>query len=93
MAHHFYVYYRVRSDGAEAARACVARLQSELERKTGIRGRTLARCDEPELWMEVYENVSDRTAFESALSDASRALGLAAYLAAESARTVECFRD
>jgi Domain of unknown function (DUF4936) len=93
MAHHFYVYYRVRPDAADAARACVARLQSEVERKTGIRGRRIARCDEPELWMEVYENVSDRAGFEAVLDDTAGAVGLDAHLVPESARKVECFRD
>jgi quinol monooxygenase YgiN len=93
MAHHYYVYYRVRREATDAARACVAELQAGIEREAGICGRALARCDEPELWMEVYEDVRDRTAFEATLSAAALASGLARHLEPGSARTVECFRD
>jgi hypothetical protein len=93
MAHHYYVYYRVRPEVTDAARACVAQLQAGIEREVGVRGRTLARCDESELWMEVYENVRNRTAFEATLSAVAEASGLAQHLEPGSARKVECFRD
>ncbi len=93
MAHHFYVYYRVQPGAVDAARECVARLQASLEGRTGIRGRTLSRCDEPDLWMEIYEHIVDRAAFETALHDAEGAADLALHLVPGSARKVECFRD
>lgn len=93
MAHHLYVYYRIRPEAAAAARRCVDRLQAALEVRTGIRGRMLARCDEPELWMEIYEHVVDRAGFETALLDAVGGADLAPHLAPGSVRKVECFRD
>jgi hypothetical protein len=93
MAHHFYVYYRVRPDAMKAAGASVVQLLAAIERATGVRGRRLARCDEPALWMEIYEGVADRAAFEAVLAEAARAANLEAHLGSGSARTVECFRD
>jgi hypothetical protein len=93
VTHHYYVYYRVRRAATDAARACVAQLQAGVERRTGIRGRMLTRCDEPELWMEVYDNVRDRPDFEAILDAAVLASGLATHLEPGAARKVECFRD
>jgi hypothetical protein len=93
MAHHYYVYYRIRREATDAARTCVAQLQAGVERQTGIRGRTLTRCDEPELWMEVYDNVLDRAKFEATLNAAALASGLAKHLELGATRTVECFSD
>ena len=93
MAHHYYVYYRVRREATDAARTCVAQLQAGVDRQTGIRGRRLTRCDEPELWMEVYDDVRDRAAFEAILSAAALATGLATHLEPGATRTVECFSD
>jgi hypothetical protein len=53
----------------------------------------LTRCEEPELWMEVYENVRDRTGFEATMSAAAVGSDLARHLESGSARKVECFRD
>jgi len=93
MAYHYYVYYRIRREATDAARTCVAQLQGGVERQTGICGRMLTRCDEPELWMEVYENVRDRTGFEATMSAAAIGSDLARHLESGSARKVECFRD
>jgi len=93
MAHHFYVYYRVRPSAVDAARAALGRMQLELARSAGVTGRVVVRCDEPELWMEIYENVPDPRGFETALAVLSRDCGLDAQLVEGSGRTVECFRD
>ncbi len=93
MAYHFYVYYRVRPEARDTARALVARLQLDLARATGVEGRTVIRTDEPELWMEIYENVVERGPFEATLARAGAETGLAEHLIRGSGRTVECFRD
>ena len=59
---HFYVYYRVAADTA-ATRATIRALLSEVETRTGIAGRLLARCDDPSTWMEVYESVPKAAMF------------------------------
>ena len=65
-ATHFYVWYTVTSDRADAVRA-VAALIAAVEDETGVAGRVLARRDDASTWMEIYENVGDAAAFERAL--------------------------
>ena len=86
---HFYVYYRVDGDMA-AARAKIAALTAEVEARTGVSGRLLARCDDPSTWMEVYEPVRDAAAFARALAACVRKTGAAA-VAADGMRRIECF--
>ncbi len=71
-----YVWYRVAADTAHA-RSAVAALFSDVERRTGIGGRLLARVDDPTTWMEVYEAVGDSDAFARALDEAASALEVA----------------
>lgn len=86
---HFYVYYRVAADTAES-RALIAALMAEVEARTGISGRLLARCEDPSTWMEVYEAVVDANAFLSALDGSVRTNG-AASVAINGRRTIERF--
>jgi hypothetical protein len=78
-ASHVYVYYRVAAD-SPAARATIATLLAEVEARTGVAGRLLARCDDPRTWMEVYEPVTDAPAFTrhlAALAHRHRAAAVA----------------
>jgi len=93
VSHHFYVYYRIRSDAAAGAHASVARLSREVEQRTGVLGHLVRRMDDPTLWMEVYQNVADATAFAVVLNEAARNAGIAAHLAEDGARKTERFRD
>lgn len=86
---HFYVYYRVDGDPV-AARAKIAALIAEVEARTGIAGRLLARCDDPSTWMEVYEPVRDAAPFARALAACVRRVG-AAVVATDGIRRIECF--
>ena len=86
---HFYVYYRVTADTAES-RALIEALMVEVEARTGIAGRLLARCEDPSTWMEVYEGVVDAAAFLSALDGCVRTNG-AASVAIDGRRTIERF--
>lgn len=86
---HFYVYYRVDGDMV-AARAKIAALIAEVEARTGISGRLLARCEDPSTWMEVYEPVRDAARFARALATCVRRTGAAA-VAADGIRRIECF--
>jgi hypothetical protein len=65
-ATHFYVWYTVTSDRADAVRV-VAGLIAAVEDQTGVAGRVLARRDDASTWMEIYENVGDAAAFGRAL--------------------------
>ena len=86
---HFYVYYRVAADTA-ATRAAIRRLMAEVEARTGISGRLLARCDDPSTWLEIYEPVRNVRAFARTLSTCVRK-SAATQVAAEGIRTSECF--
>ncbi len=88
---YYYVYYRIALDHADAAARAVRRILADVEKCTGIAGRRLRRSDDTLLWMETYEGIRDRAAFESALAAAVKESGLARCLAAGGARTVERF--
>jgi hypothetical protein len=73
----YYVYYKVEPARAEALRPAIERLFSAIEKETGVRGRWLRRRDDPSTYMEVYEGVTNETAFEAVLARESAGLGLA----------------
>lgn len=50
--------------------------QSDLQARTGVVGRFLRRADDPWTWMEIYENVADVPAFDTALEEAIERHGL-----------------
>jgi len=66
-ATHFYVYYRIVADTA-AARERIGALMADVEARTGIAGRLLARCDDPSTWMEVYAPVTRAATFRRVLA-------------------------
>ncbi|MCI3208381.1 MULTISPECIES: DUF4936 family protein [Pandoraea] len=92
-----YVYYRVSTTHADAARQAVARLFALTATQFGVSGRLQSRADASpndaaqhvSTWMERYDNVD--AAFIAALPQMVMACGLAAYLEGE--RHVECFVD
>ena len=71
----YYVYYEV--EEAEALRPKVARLFEKIKAATRIQGRWMRRRDDPSTCMEVYEGVSDESAFEAVLERESAAFGVA----------------
>ncbi|HYD56298.1 MAG TPA: DUF4936 family protein [Burkholderiales bacterium] len=73
----YYVYYKVEPARAEALRADVQSLFERVERACGVRGRWMRRRDDPETFMEVYEDVQDAEAFESLLEREGAAFGFA----------------
>jgi hypothetical protein len=72
----YYVYYRVDLTRLEYFRTEVEILFNTIKSKTGIHGRWMHRRDDPSTYMEVYEGVTDETAFEALLAHASENLGL-----------------
>jgi hypothetical protein len=86
---HFYVYYRIIADTA-AARATIGELMADVEARTGVPGRLLARSDDPSTWMEIYEPIGNPGAFARTLATCVRKCAAAA-LAADGIRTVERF--
>ncbi len=86
----FYIYYRVPAEDAARVRGMVEELQRVLAARAGVTGRLLRREDDPETWMEIYENVPDAEGFELLLQEELQRLGLDAL--AGSARHTEIFR-
>jgi len=93
VACHYYIYYRVDPAVFQRAASDVARAQAELFSAHGIRGRRLSRTDQPNLWMEVYEAVSDRAGFEAGLAEVVARFGLENHLVSGAQRHIECFED
>ena len=73
----YYVYYKVSADRLEEIRGRVESLFSEVEKKTGVRGRWMHRRDDPTTYMEVYEGIQDERSFEALLEREGAKLGLA----------------
>ena len=86
---HYYVWYRVHGNQADAQRV-IAALQDDVAARTAVRGRVLVRRDDPATWMEIYEGVSAPEAFERELAAAVVHHGAAA-MAHQGARHVEAF--
>jgi uncharacterized protein DUF4936 len=92
MALSYFVYYRVHDDAPDA-RSRVMDALFHVAAATGVRGRLLVKREEPALWMEVYEPVSDVDRFEAALADAVAACLLDRLLLPGGVRHVECFTE
>ena len=90
MSASYYVYYRTQAEAGEVQRV-VAELQRLLERETGVRGRLMRRADDPSTWMEIYEGVVARDAFERAALAAVERSGFARLLEGDARRHVERF--
>lgn len=92
MAYSFYVYYRVDPAKAGLCEPRVRELLALVKKVTGIQGRLMNKRGEPNLWMEVYENVPDESRFEWELAEAAGKLKIAEHLQG-GGRHVECFKS
>jgi len=86
----YYIYYRSAA-AAQQIRGTVAAMQAALARETGVAGRLLRGVDDPSTWMEIYEDVSDRSEFETELAAAVDRFGLESLLGAGAVRHLERF--
>ena len=91
MAWSYYIYYRVDTGQTAACAAAVQKLLAAVRASTHIQGRVLKKRNEPLLWMEIYENVTDEAKFEWALAEAVAGSGITALLQPGSTRHSECF--
>lgn len=90
---HFYIYYRIAPDFADEAKLAIRELQAHLAKDSGIQGRLLFKHDDPTLWMEIYEQVTDAQAFEKSLTTALNLLQIEKWLKQGSVRQMEQFLD
>lgn len=91
MTWNYYIYYRVDAARTGPCAVAVEFLLDAVKRETGVAGRVLKKRNEPLLWMEIYENVTDAEAFEWALAEAAAASGISNLLQDGSSRHTECF--
>lgn len=71
---HTYIYYRIDPAQAATAAHAIDTLLDALAPYCSVAPRRLARCDEPTLWMEIYEGIADVSAFIRQLDDTLRQL-------------------
>lgn len=93
MAWSYYIYYRVDAAQVDACARAVQTLLATMHVRSGIHGRMLIKRNEPLLWMEIYEPVTDGAKFEWELAEAVAALKINALLQDGSARHIECFAE
>ena len=92
MSYSYYIYYRVDPAQVDRAEPQIRQLLDAVEKATGAAGRLLKKRGEPNLWMEVYENVADETKFESELAAAVSQLKVIEFLQPGNGRHIECFK-
>ena len=93
MSYSYYIYYRVDPPQTTTAKRRIAQLLDSIKATTGVVGRLLKKRGEPNLWMEVYENITEIAAFERELADAVDKLKATELLQSGTGRHVECFED
>jgi hypothetical protein len=87
----YYIYYRIQPEKAAACESAIRSMLSGVRAATGVAGRLMKKRGEGNLWMEVYEGVSDDAKFEWELADAAGRFGVQEFLLPGSGRHVECF--
>lgn len=69
MSTNFYIYYKLEPDQRSEIEPLIHTLLSRMACRTGVAGRLLKKADSRDTWMEVYEGIKDRRAFEHALNE------------------------
>jgi quinol monooxygenase YgiN len=92
MSYSYYIYYRVDPAQVEAAEPRIRQLLDAVKKTTGTAGRLMKKRGEPNLWMEVYENVADEAKFEWELAAAVNQLEAIEFLQPGNGRHIECFK-
>jgi len=90
---HYYIYYRIAPAQAKLIAGAVRLIQQQLAAQLDIHGRLLTKCDEPNLWMEIYEGITASVEFETALLAAEIQSGIAGLLGPDETRHIECFEE
>jgi len=86
---HAYVYYRIDPAQETTAADKIDALLGAMAGHCARPPRRLNRCDDPAVWMEIYESIADYTAYVSALDKAVLRLECAEFTQGE--RHLECF--
>jgi hypothetical protein len=86
---HAYIYYRIDPAQEAVAAGRIDALLAAMAAHCARPPRRLRGCDDPALWMEVYEDIAEPAAFASALDAALRRIDCGAFTCGE--RHLECF--
>ncbi len=89
MNYTYCIWYRVADDAGDTE-TVVRSMMARLACRTGVVGQLMKKRDEPRLWMEVYQGVSEPEAFEARLVQAADEFDVEMFIA--DARRVECFQ-
>lgn len=89
----YFVYYRIAPATQGDYVPVVVAMQSEILRRTSVRGRLKRKSGNDDTWMEIYEGVHQRLLFDATLADCVIRFGLDAFLADGAQRHVEIFHD
>ena len=89
----YYIYYRVDPAKAAASERRIGELMERMRKATSVHGRLLKKRNEPNLWMEIYEHVSDEAKFEWELAEAVDHLKIQELLLPGTPRYIECFEE
>lgn len=93
MALSCYIYYRVDTQRIAGAAQLTRALLDAVRTGSAVSGRLLKKRDEPNLWMEVYENIKDFCLFERVLEGAVKELNVTEFLQPGTGRHTECFEE
>ncbi|MFO7542540.1 MAG: DUF4936 family protein [Thiobacillus sp.] len=84
-----YIYYRIDPEQTSRAATRIDALLRDMAPHCSQPPRRFNRCDEPAMWMEIYEGIADFAAFDAALNRAILSCDCAAFTRGE--RHLECF--
>ena len=86
---HAYIYYRIDPAQVTVAAGRIDTLLARMAEYCARPPRRLQRCNDPALWMEVYEDIADYATFAAALDAALRRVDCGTFILGE--RHLECF--
>ena len=87
----YYIYYRIDPARLSAGPARIRELLDAVRQATGVSGRLQTKRGEPNLWMEIYENVADEAKFEWELAEAVSRFNIQELLLPGTPRHIEVF--
>lgn len=87
-----YVYYRVAPERVAEASVAARETIERMRQCTGITGRLMTKVDEPLLWMEVYEDIANRSAFLDAMRRCVERSAISRWLDGDHRRHTEMFQ-
>ena len=92
MNYFFYIYYKVPEEDWSSLYEKFSLIQKNIAQKTNTSVKLIRKLNEPSVWMEVYENVSDHQAFSILLDEEIADASLTQFFELNP-RNIEIFSD